>query len=754
MTFGREKRLLLGWMALAVPIPLPFNEVLEWPVLFLYCLAVIYFVQRADRDPQFWLPNWALNLLGLAYLPFLVVDLQLSLLRQGPVKALLHLILFLVVVKLYSIRQEKDKWYVLVAIYFLFLGAMATSSHVSIGIYLIAFLAISLFALATLAYLHVLAAFGASAKPALTKSGTGLLESGLPGSGLPGSGLPVRRPLAAGVLLILAVAIPLFAVMPRIREPFILGSGGTSGIGRTTGFSDSVDLSLTSAIRTNRRVAMRVQYSETIKDGGLSRPAEKRFKGATYDRYENRNWYRHLQQAEVLTARGRAFRLADGEPVSAATVFLEPLASSSLILPVEAMTVTVDQVRALGRDPGGAVMLPGLPRRDTLRYEVALDDRPRIVARLDPNAESELSALDTDGLTPRMRELAVELMGEGADGEQTDADRTDGDQTDGDRTDGDRIDRLEQSLLTGYAYTVDFVGRDGQKPLEDFLFVYRSGHCEYFASSMVLLLRSQGIPARFVTGFLGAEYNPLEDYYIVRQQNAHAWVEAYTPERGWQIYDPTPPDGRPAIAQPSLKLLLTQLYDYITFRWDRYVLTYGADDQRSFFEKLRERLQKLWADLKDRASGEREAATGADGVEAGSGEVRGPAVWQPRLPELMLMLAALLVVAGLIWWKRRRPLTGEAAYRQLRRRLGRAGLAITDTLAPLELESLAAERYPAAVRPLRRLVALYLGESFAERALDVDEREELRAVLGAILAAIKAEDRDRRRAGSALPAQA
>ena len=153
MTFAREKRLLLGWLALLAPIPLPFNQVLEWPALFLYCLVVIYFLQRADADNRSWLPDWALNVLGLAYLPFFLIDIRLTFVRSSPVKALLHLILFLVVVKLFSIRQERDKWHLMVAIFFVFVGAMATSSHVTVGLYLLAFLVAGLLALARLAHL-------------------------------------------------------------------------------------------------------------------------------------------------------------------------------------------------------------------------------------------------------------------------------------------------------------------------------------------------------------------------------------------------------------------------------------------------------------------------------------------------------------------------------------------------------------------------------------------------------------------------
>jgi transglutaminase-like putative cysteine protease len=738
VTFVREKRLLLGALALAAPIPLPFNQVLEWPVLFLYGFAVVYFLQRADRDPGVapgWLPDWALNLLGVVYTPLLVFDLRMSFLRNTPVTALLHLIMFLVVVKLYSIRRERDKWTLMMAIFFLFLGAMATSSHLTIVFYLVGFLAISLFALAAFAHLHVLQGVERGRR-------AGAAAPADPGGPAPGRPDPARRapaatfsirgPLLAGTVLVLAVAVPIFATLPRIREPFILGRGGTAGGGRTTGFSDSVDLSLTSAIRANRAVAMRIQYSDPVADAG-----ELRFKGAAFDRYEDRNWYRLLRHGEMLSrGRDRAFRLARGEPAGRATVYLEPLDSVSLLLPVEALSVRVDPYRSLGLDPGGAAVLPGLPRRETVRYEVELAAEPRILAKLDRSPDSPLSALDPTGLTPRMRQLAVELMGEGSEEE--------------------RVDRLERALLTGYAYTVDFVGRDSENPLEDFLFVYKSGHCEYFASVMVLMLRSQGIPARFVTGLLGAEFNPLEDYYIVRQQNAHAWVEAYTPARGWRLYDPTPPDGRPVIAQPGLKLLLTQLYDFINFRWDRYVLTYGADDQRSFFQTLRQRLARLWSRLRERGSERPEGSEGVVVPELPAAGGEAPAFWQPRLSRIAGAFLALGAALALYLWKRRPPLSAVAAYRALRRRLAHSDLEIGDELAPLELERLAAARYPAAAADLRRLVELYLRESFAGEELSAPQRESLKGAMRSIFETMKAADRARRRrpAASAVPVSA
>ena len=738
MSFGREKRLWLAALALLTPIPLPFNQVLEWPFLFVYWLFVIHFLRRAERGRWITLPNWVLNVLGLIAMPLAVIDLRAAFLRDSVVTALAHLMMFLMVVKLYSIRREKDKWHLMVANFFLSVGAMATSSHVSIAPYLLAVLILGLVVLGRFAYLHMTGPFGYG-------------ESGGPSS-------PFRAPLALGTLLVVAVAVPLFASMPRIREPYILGRGTGGGMARTTGFSDSVDLSLTSSIRGNRNIAMRVQYDDETR---LGNAANLRFKGATFDRYEDRNWFRALRYAELMTPErtdspGQRFDLATGpaapEPVNRAEIYLEPIGGSNLPLPVEAIDVDLDLQTTAGRDSGGAVLLP-IMLLEPLRYTVNLAAAPVIVAQLDEDPESALSALDTNGLTPRMAELARQVMGGdtgGGSGGDSDAGDSAGNGTaavespadDEERaedewTDGQRIDRLEQHLLTRYSYTLDFLGRSGESPIEDFLFVYRSGHCELFASAMVLMLRSQGIPARLVTGFLGAELNPIESYYVVRQQNAHAWVEAYTESRGWRIYDPTPPDGRPTVTPQSLKLLISQIYDYFTFRWDRYVLTYGAEDQESFFRKLRERLSRMWSKLEDAVDGEEpEASLDAINVPSADGDSSSPRVWQPRTA-LPVLSAIFVLAAALLAWNRRRTLDGRAAYLRLRRRLDRSGLEVSESQAPFDLLERAVERFPSAAGDLHHVVGRYVRESFAGRKLDDSERRDLRDALRSVTVEIR-----------------
>ncbi|MCH2181172.1 MAG: DUF3488 and transglutaminase-like domain-containing protein [Mariniblastus sp.] len=83
-----------------------------------------------------------------------------------------------------------------------------------------------------------------------------------------------------------------------------------------------------------------------------------------------------------------------------------------------------------------------------------------------------------------------------------------------------------------FSYTLDFQDiprTEGLDPVEDFFKNHRTGHCQLFASALTIMLRSQDIPARLVVGFYGGEYNKLNECYMVRQRNAHAWVEAYIP---------------------------------------------------------------------------------------------------------------------------------------------------------------------------------------------------------------------------------
>jgi transglutaminase-like putative cysteine protease len=419
------------------------------------------------------------------------------------------------------------------------------------------------------------------------------------------------------------------------------------------------------------------------------------------------------------------FWLVRGEPVEWVEIWRQPLRSSALPLPTETIVVEPTTPR-LTIDRGGAVLLPVAPF-ETVYYRAGLAADPVDTAR-GPAPLPGDGALDLSGVTPRIAELAARVMGQGPLEE--------------------RIRRLEVHLTQGYDYTVDFTGRATDDPIEDFLFVYRSGQCEYFASAMVLLLRSQGVPARLVTGFLGGEYNLFEGYYMVRDSNAHAWVEAYLPGEGWRTYDPTPAAGRPVAAEEGAFALMRQAYDYMLFRWDRYVLTFGIYDQLNVFRALR----SVWLDFKrlfDRGDHDVDRAARQMAPQAPPEAAPEPAAEEPAdLGWVLwtLLGAGVVVASALVLLARRRgPPTATAAYQALRRSIEREGEPLPASLPPLAFHRLAAGRHPAAAAPAGRIVALYLRESFGGARLAAAEHASLRADLAEVAAGIESERKARRK---------
>lgn len=727
MTFAREKRMLLGWLALVSPVPLPFNAILEWPILIAFMVSCLLFLRRAARDPGGWLPTWAMNVLGLAYLPYFVFDLAV-LSRGRLVVAVTHLLLFTTLVKLFAIRRERDKWQTAIAVFFLFLTSMGTSVHPTVALYLAVFVGLTLWTFARFAQLHLMAAFAVT-----EKQRRALLA------------IPMRGFLVGSVLAALLLAVPLFALLPRVESPFVPGQGrGMGTLGSATGFSDVVTLDSIGTIRTNREVAMRLRYEDGVPAGH-----ELRYKGGAFEIYDDGTWsprrfgWERLRRSEET---GGAFRLAPGEPVGWVEVFLRPVAGRNVLLPPESVRIEAD-VDRLGMDDRGLVRRAarggsameyrvGLAEEPVPKAVVPYGDgiedgpdrggaRPGAGIEVGPDsgqtaegwmeervsAQVENATLDLSGVTPAISELAARVAGDGSTLEQARG--------------------IERFLTTEFEYTLDYVGQEGvEDPLAHFLFERRQGHCEYFATAMVLMLRSRGIPARLVTGFLGGEYSPLQGYYVVRQSNAHAWVEAYLPDGGWTTFDPTPPAGRPVLSEAGWRQALAQAWDAILFRWDRYVLTYGFTDQIDLLFFFRD----AWEAVKGWFVGEEgeesaEPPVIVEGAEDGAPSAAeapeaGLSAWLLALPAVVL---AVLLLG--FWLRARRPLSGPEAYRRLRRSAGRAGLALRPADPPLDFSDRFERSFPEAASPGAEVVRLYVRERWAEEPLGDEARERLGTAL-------------------------
>lgn len=199
------------------------------------------------------------------------------------------------------------------------------------------------------------------------------------------------------------------------------------------------------------------------------------------------------------------------------------------IIPAPGNTYRLDAVADGAEVSGNGIFSLNSWKRDggCTYFVTRYDPRAAWPFPTDPEALSKLSAVPRELQEP-LRKLAATIL----EGKTI-------------RNDADKLAAVIRWLQTGFRYSLDFrPPPDGTDPVLHFLTRAGYGHCELFASSAVLLLRSMGFPARYVTGFICGEHNPLLRAYIARAANAHAWAEVYLPgEKRWILAEATPPSG-------------------------------------------------------------------------------------------------------------------------------------------------------------------------------------------------------------------
>lgn len=235
--------------------------------------------------------------------------------------------------------------------------------------------------------------------------------------------------------------------------------------------------------------------------------------------FDGRSW-RALQNAyaQVPHARGW-FRLYDGEPTGQVEVAVVQDMQSGVMVPANAVQLAMP-AKMIGRDVYDGISIGKTLRKDTL-YQIKLHDtyhRGRLVDAFQ-TAPTKRDRQLPDGLDSRIKKLAQ---------------RT----TQGMTTDWDKALALEQYIRQNHRYTLSTVSNQNNVPLVDFLFQSKAGHCEYFATSLAVMLRSLGIPARMVMGYAAQELNPVTGYYELKGSHGHAWVQAHLDGR-WVLLEAT-----------------------------------------------------------------------------------------------------------------------------------------------------------------------------------------------------------------------
>lgn len=374
------------------------------------------------------------------------------------------------------------------------------------------------------------------------------------------------------ILYALPLALAMWVFFPRIATPFwqvpIDTSAGTSGLNDTMSPGDISSLSLSDEL------AFRVSFEDPA-------PASRHlyWRGLVLHRFNGRTWSGNGPMPSNNTLE-RSKIAVSGDPVNY-TVTLEPTRQQWIF--------------ALDLPYAWDLPRTSMGRQQQLSREFPIDQRIAYSATSYLEYRSDANLAETfrgwyldlpENSNPKTAELARSMYAEaGSQAAFIDA-------------------VLRKFHEEQYFYTLQppALGRD---PVDSFLFETRQGFCEHYASAFAVMMRAADIPARIVLGYQGGELNPQAEHLIVRQSDAHAWVEVWFPRVGWRRVDPTAAvaperiesgmsgsrlNGAAAawgLSTPSAFLHRLGLsWDAVNARWNELVLGYGPENQNRFMQWL------------------------------------------------------------------------------------------------------------------------------------------------------------------------
>lgn len=469
--------------------------------------------------------------------------------------------------------------------------------------------------------------------------------------------LPVKQ---ARKVLTVAVAIPvvslpmilfLFVLLPRTQFP--LWQFMNPPAGKKTGLSDTVKPGEASAVGEVNTVVLRA-VSEKVPEERLY------WRGVVLNGFRENAWVR-------LPAPEERQPVARGSLVSQE---IYPERSQTPYLPALNLTRTISGIRHdASADAVFAARRP-LDRKVKYLAQSVLSDEFQVPGGVDGDFYLQLPQKLPARLSAKAREWSRAEL------------------------DPAQRMRLVEEFIRGQRITYANTGLPvGPEPLDSFLFEKRRGNCEYFATSYATMLRVAGVPSRLVGGYRGGNYNEMAGYYVVTEDMAHVWVEAYLDGVGWRTVDPSAwaIGSLPRRAQARG---LAMYVDAIGFYWDKAVVSYDLEKQIALV----------------RSAGNK------------ARDFRLPAATGKVLATLAVLLVPLAVVVP---WYLARPASAEG--RVLRR-----------------MQKVLRKRYPGVVSGeeglfdlagklddpyLREFVALYGAAVYRDRRLDRDELAKLNRIV-------------------------
>ncbi len=548
--------------------------------------------------------GWWWNLATIAFLCLCIADALF--LRQIKSIALVNFLIFLQTTKIFTPKQHRDYVMIYVISFFELLISSIMTVSILFAVSCIFFAISTTWALITL-YLkreietHIIQK--ADRSEVETKNAPQMEQASF---NIP----PVNTLLNVKfftatfglTLLTFILALIVFTIMPRMQEG-VFFRYGTDFSQRVSGFSGEVALDTFGKIRLDHRPVMRVVLPEVPDQGQL--PEKFYWKGLSYNYYDGKRWKSDVRSWKHLPVQSRYQKLywfnwqpsTDNLLTQRFELFsprFEVVFGSDRLYAVEGKFLSLQHDKVTDNthvifDPYSlnytAYSEITIPAEEELR-----SDRSNYPDRIKD------IYLQLPDLSERVKELAYQI-GDGYD------------------TAYDTSLAIQNFLMQNYEYSLDVQRTADLLPLEDFLFINKAGHCEYYATSMAILLRILGIPTRVVNGFAQGRWNEFGNFFTVRRSDAHAWVEVFFPSYGWIAFDPTPAVAFGDTYQQfaERKSFVASLYrysEYLRVRWNRYIVDYSREDQaqaifrafmatRSARRNLRDSISRLKQHLKN-----------------------------------------------------------------------------------------------------------------------------------------------------------
>jgi transglutaminase-like putative cysteine protease len=531
---------LIGGIALALTQRMLFSA------LILICAALIAWLAygRAARG-NFW------EIASFCYLLFFFFDLfRVS---QALAPALVHLFIFIQINKMFNLQAPRDYYQLYLLTFLTILAASSLSVEIEMFYVIIVYILLLVWNIVSLTlYQEWRKEESASFPFSLFSPQYCFLI------------------LMTGVLTF-AAALTIFFILPRMQLGYF-GEFSAGKVQHVTGFSQKVNLGDITSIQEDPTKAMRVR----VTPDNPARTGPYYWRGIAFDHYDGRSWSNGYPGNRFLTQDSNGFVVSQHGELSQLILqefYMEPL-NTRIIFGMDRVVRVKGGFGEVSRDPNGT--LTGMTRVETYQtYSRAPHYSPEQLRNSNPEIPAHIARyyLQLPFSIPRVTELAESITAEKS-------------------TNFEKVIAIERYLQKNYKYTMTDFPFNLRDPISEFLFEKKSGHCEYFASGMVILLRTIGIPARLVNGFLEGEYNEIGGFYLVRNSDAHSWVEVYFNGQ-WIPFDPSPRPELAAGAGAAGFFSIKKIMESIAFFWDRYILIFSAQDQIETLDSIRDRYREM-----------------------------------------------------------------------------------------------------------------------------------------------------------------